>query len=102
MVRGGRPLLLVVCFQERGKVRVSPRLLPPGKLSVAVGVAQWLQAKDTDAQVGSDLVAQTCAVACQIHKREDHGDPQDDVLIDEAVEVLVEEEEAGPDEGCIW
>lgn len=32
----------------------------------------------------------------------DHGDPKHYVFIDEAVEVLVEEEEAGPDEGCIW
>lgn len=31
----------------------------------------------------------------------DHGDPQDYVLIDVAVEVLVEEEEAGADEGCV-
>lgn len=31
----------------------------------------------------------------------DHGDPEDYVLIDEAVEVLVEEEEAGADEGRV-
>lgn len=31
-----------------------------------------------------------------------HGDPQDYVLINEAVEVLVEEEEARAYEGCVW
>lgn len=31
----------------------------------------------------------------------DHGDPQDYVLVYEAVEVLVEEEEAGADEGRV-
>lgn len=31
----------------------------------------------------------------------DHGNPEDYVLVDEAVEVLVEEEEAGADEGCV-
>lgn len=31
----------------------------------------------------------------------DHGDPEDYVLINEAVEVLVEEEEAGAYEGCV-
>ena len=31
----------------------------------------------------------------------DHGDPEDYVLVDEAVEVLVEEEEAGADEGRV-
>lgn len=32
----------------------------------------------------------------------DHGYPEDYVFIYEAVEVLVEEEEAGADEGCVW
>lgn len=31
----------------------------------------------------------------------DHGDPEDYVLIDEAVEVLVEEEEAWAYKGCV-
>lgn len=34
--------------------------------------------------------------------RTDHGDPENYVLVDEAVEVLVEEEEAGAYKGCIW
>lgn len=34
--------------------------------------------------------------------RTDHGDPEDYVLINEAVEVLVEEEETRADEGCVW
>lgn len=55
---------MVVCFQERGEVRVSPRLLPPGKPSVVVGLARRRDAEDSDAQVGSDLEAHACTVAC--------------------------------------
>lgn len=50
---------------------MSPRLLPPGKLSVAMGVALRRDAEDSDAQVGGDLKTHTCAVACEIQKRED-------------------------------
>lgn len=32
----------------------------------------------------------------------DHGNPEDNVFIDEAVKVLVEEEEAWPDKSCVW
>lgn len=32
----------------------------------------------------------------------DHGDPENYVLINETVEVLVEEEEAGAYKGCVW
>lgn len=48
-----------------------PRLLPPGKSSVAVGVARRRDAEDLDAQVGGDLEAHARTVACQIQKRED-------------------------------
>lgn len=34
--------------------------------------------------------------------RTDHGDPENYVFVNEAVEVLVEEEEAGAYEGCVW
>lgn len=34
--------------------------------------------------------------------RTHHCDPEDYVLVDEAVEVLVEEEEARPDESRVW
>lgn len=64
-------LLVVVCFQERGEIRVSPRLLPPGKPSVAVGVPRSRDAEDSDAQVGGDLEAHARTVARQIHQRED-------------------------------
>lgn len=50
---------VVVCFQQRGEIRVSPHLLPPGKPSVAVGVAWRRDAEDSDAQVGRDLDAHT-------------------------------------------
>lgn len=61
--RGGSLFLLVVCFQERGEIRVSPRLLPPGRPSVAVELARRRDAKDADAQVGGDLEAHAGAVA---------------------------------------
>lgn len=39
---GGRPVLVVVvCFQERGEVLLSPRLLSLGKMSVQFA-ALWL------------------------------------------------------------
>lgn len=41
------------------------------------------------------LFAALCATASY------QGDPEDDVLVDKTVEVLVEEEETGPDEGCV-
>lgn len=63
--RGGMSLLVVIiCFQERGEVCILPRLLPPGKPSVAVSVARRRDAEDPDAQVGGDLEAHTRAVAC--------------------------------------
>lgn len=72
MARGGGSLLVVVvvvvCFQERGEIRVSARFLPPGKPSVAVGLARRRDAEDSDTQMGGDLEAQACAVACQVHK----------------------------------
>lgn len=55
--------LLVVCFHERGEVCVSPRLLPPGKPSVAVDGARRRDAEDADAQVGGDLEAHARTVA---------------------------------------
>lgn len=66
MAQGRGSLLVVVvlvCFQERGEVCASPRRLPPGKPSVAVGVARRSDAEDLDAQVGGDLEAHTRAVA---------------------------------------
>lgn len=96
-------MFIVVCFQERGEVWLSLRpLLPPGKPSVAVGVARRRDAEDLDAQVGGNLEAHARTVACQIQKRKDHGDPENYVLVNEAVEVLVEEEEAGAYKGCVW
>lgn len=94
MARGRVRLLVitVVCFQQRREIRVSLRLLPPGKLSVAVGVVWRRDAEDSDAQVGGDLEAHTRTVPRQINKREDHGDPEDYVFVDEAVEVLVEDQ----------
>lgn len=62
---------MVVCFQEQGEIGISPRLLPPGKPSVAVGVPRRRDAEDSDAQVGGDLEAHARTVARQIHKRED-------------------------------
>lgn len=62
--RGRLLFVVVVCFQERGEVRVSPRLLPPGKPSVAVAVARRRDAEDLDAQVGGDLEAHARTVAC--------------------------------------
>lgn len=56
-------LVLIVCFQERGEVCFLPRLLPPGKPSVAVSVARRRDAEDPDAQVGGDLDAHARAVA---------------------------------------
>lgn len=64
-------VVVVVCFQERGEICVSPCLLPPGKPSVTVGVARRRDAEHPDAQVGGDLEAHACAVAHQIQKRED-------------------------------
>lgn len=77
--RGGSLLLflvvvLVVCFQERGEICASPRLLPPGKSSVAAGLARRRDAEDLDAQVGGDLEAHAGTVARQIQKREDLTD----------------------------
>lgn len=69
--RGRLLVMLLVCFQERGEVRVSPRLLPPGKLSFAVGVGRRRDAEDADAQVRGDLQAHTRAVAAQIQSGED-------------------------------
>lgn len=63
--------MVLVCFQERGEVCVSPRLLPPGKLSFAVGVGRRRDAEDADAQVRGDLQAHTRAVAAQIQSGED-------------------------------
>lgn len=64
--RGRLLVAEVVCFQERGEVCVSPRLLPPGKLSFAVGVGRRRDAEDVDAQVGGNLEAHARAVAAQI------------------------------------
>lgn len=37
-----------------------------------------------------------------MHVRFPHqSNPQDNIFINKAVEVLIEEEEAGPDEGCV-
>lgn len=69
--RGRLLVVVVVCFQERGEVCVSPRLLPPGKLSFAVGVSRRRDAEDVDAQVGGNLEAHPRAVAAQIQKGED-------------------------------
>lgn len=69
--RGRLLVVVVVCFQERGEVCVSPRLLPPGKLSFAVGVSRRRDAEDMDAQVGGNLEAHPRAVAAQIQKGED-------------------------------
>lgn len=52
--------------------------------------------------MGGDLETHACTVPCQIQNREDHGDPEDYVLVNEAVEILVEEEEDGPYKGCVW
>lgn len=71
VARGRGSLLVIVCFQERGEVCISPRLLPPGKASVSVTVARRRDAEDSDAQVGGDLEAHARAVPCQIQKRED-------------------------------
>lgn len=68
--RGRLLVVVLVCFQERGEVCVSPRLLPPGKLSFAVGVGRRRDAEDADAQVGGDLEAHACAVAAQIQSGE--------------------------------
>ena len=69
--RGSFLLFIVVCFQERGEVQLFPRpLLPPGKSSVAVSVAGRRDAEHLDTQVGGDLEAHACTVACQIQKRE--------------------------------
>ena len=66
-------LVVLICSQERGDVRAPPLLLllPPGKPSVAVGVARRRDAEDLDVQVGGDLDAHACAVAYEIQKRED-------------------------------
>lgn len=64
-------VVVIVCFQERGEICVSPCLLPPGKASVTVGVARRRDAEHPDAQVGGNLEAHACAVAHQIQKRED-------------------------------
>lgn len=101
VARGRGSLLVVVCFQERGEISVSPHLLPPGKPSVSVSLARRRDAEDLDAQVGGDLEAHARAVACQVQEGEDHSDPEDYVFVDKAVEVLVEEEEARADEGCV-
>lgn len=63
--------VVIVCFQEREEICVSPCLLPPGKPSVAVGVARRRDAEHSDAQVGGNLETHACAVAHQIQKRED-------------------------------
>lgn len=57
-------VIVVVCFQERGEIHVSLRLLPPGKPSVPVGVTRRRDAEDSDAQVGGDLEAHARTVAC--------------------------------------
>lgn len=69
--RGHLLVMVLVCFQERGEVCVSPRLLPPGKLSFAVGVGRRRDAEDADAQVGGDLQTHARAVAAQIQSGED-------------------------------
>lgn len=69
--RGHLLVMVLVCFQERGEVCVSPRLLPPGKLSFAVGVGRWRDAEDADAQVRGDLQTHARAVAAQIQSGED-------------------------------
>lgn len=69
--RGRLLVVVVVCFQERGEVCVSPHLLPPGKLSFAVGVSRRRDAEDVDAQVGGNLEAHARAVAAEIQKGED-------------------------------
>lgn len=94
-------LLVVVCFQERGEISVSPRLLPPGKPSVSVRLVRRRDAEDLDAKVGGDLEAHACTVACEIQEGDDHSDPENYVFVNKAVEVLVEEEEARPDEGRV-
>lgn len=69
--RGHFLVVVLVCFQERGDVCVSPRLLPPGKLSFAVGVGQRRNAEDADPQVRGDLQTHARAVAAQIQSGED-------------------------------
>lgn len=85
--RGRLLVVVVVCFQERGEVCVSPRLLPPGKLSFAVGVSRRCDAEDADAQVGGNLEAHARAVAAEIQKGEDLQTDGEDLKSDKVVKL---------------
>lgn len=65
-------LVLLLWCEKWGGVFARPRplLLPPGKLSVFVGVAWRGDAEDPDAQVGGDLQTYARAVTCQVHGRQ--------------------------------
>lgn len=54
-----------------------------------------LDFEDADAQVRRDLVADAHAVAHQIEERENQRNPQHQIFVDEAVEVLIEKQQAG-------
>lgn len=66
-----------------------------------MGVALWGDAENPDSQVGGDLQTQACAVTQQIHQGQHHSDPQHDVFINVAVEILIQKEESRTNEGCV-
>lgn len=66
VARGRGSLLAVVCFQERGEIWISLRLLPPGKPSVTVGVARRRDAEDSDAEMRGDLEAHARTISRQV------------------------------------
>lgn len=54
-----------------------------------------------DVQMGSNLIAHADTVSKQIEERKDQGNPKYNILIDKAVEILVQKQECWAYECCV-
>lgn len=60
-----------------------------------------LDAEHVDVQVGSDLVAHTDTVSEKVEQGQDQGNPEDNILINKAVKILVKEQQCWTYECCV-
>lgn len=52
----------------------------------------WLDSEYVDVQMGSNLIAHTDTVSKQIKERKDQGNPENNILINKAVKILVQKQ----------